>query len=139
MILTAIDPGNHTGWARFADGRLEACGLATEPTGVPMAGHVVIEKPQVYQLRKSKGDPNDLIDLAVLVGRLVQRAPEPDRVSLPTPATWKGQVPKHIHASRILSKLDAYELAVFNAVRCATSAKHNVVDAIGLGLWQVNR
>ena len=64
---------------------------------------VIIEKPQVYQGHLQKGDPNDLIDLAILVGQLMSSLSFVwlSTILLPTPAQWKGQIPKDIHHRRI--------------------------------------
>lgn len=127
--VTAIDPGSRSrGWARFVDGRLEACGLGY----CHLQGLVIIENPQVY--RGGKVDPNDLLVLARDVGRVEQMAIDAGlRVELVHPRTWKGNVPKTVHQRRILAALDANERAMVEG------KKHDVVDAVGLGLWKVGR
>lgn len=137
MILTAIDPGVCTGWASFYSGHLALCGITNELRYLP--GDIVIEKPQVYRATRSKGDPNDLIDLAILVGRYVERCN--GDVTLVTPAEWKGQVPKHIHARRILDALTDGErrVATVESAKLSKSSRHNMIDAIGLGLWKLGR
>jgi hypothetical protein len=83
----------------------------------------VIEKPQVYQGRLQKGDPNDLIDLAVLVGALVCHI-NATKFLLPRPQEWKGQVPKEIHHRRIRK-----------AVPGLGRQSKDALDAVGLGLY----
>jgi hypothetical protein len=87
---------------------------------------VVIELPQVYQGHLQKGDPNDLIKLAVLVGAITALFICP--VLLPTPTQWKNAVPKEIHHRRIRAKLP--ELG-----RCSKDA----MDAVGLCLYGMER
>ena len=131
-----MDPGLDTGWAVFSDGLLSSCGLGPPP--VANYDSVTIEKPQVYAASKSKGNPNDLITLAIMVGRYVERLERGScKVHLVLPTTWKGQVDKDIMCKRILLGLSDLEKTV--ALKCLTpiseSKRHNVVDAIGIGVW----
>jgi hypothetical protein len=78
---------------------------------------------QVYPSRKINAA--DLIEVAILSGIFLAAffhygKPE---LYMPTPAQWKGQVPKRIHNERI-RKLTGTE-----------ETNHNVLDAIGLALW----
>lgn len=94
----------------------------------------VIELPQVYRASRSKGDPNDLIRLAVLVGRLQQLAEvRGSEVTLVQPATWKGQVPKDVHHKRLMERLCREELEKLESLH--KTYRHNALDAVGLGLW----
>ena len=100
--------------------------------------YLVFEWPQIYRASKSKGDPNDLIALAgigmALAGMLECG------VSTPTPAQWagqlkkftKGDVGKSPRALRIRSRLSAEEMQHWQD-------QHDVIDAIGLGLWSLDR
>jgi hypothetical protein len=87
---------------------------------------VVIEKPQIYQGHLQKGDPNDLIDLAVLVGAIIGHV-SATKILLPLPAEWKGQVPKDIHHRRIRKRVPGLG-------RCSKDA----LDAVGLYLYGVD-
>lgn len=103
---------------------------------------VVIEKPQVYRAAQSKGDPNDLITLAIRVG-WYQEYFESRGVSvyLVTPAMWKGQVPKPVHHRRIANKLSPQEHLVVSEgmIGVPVTKQHNVMDAVGLGLFYTGR
>lgn len=102
----------------------------------------MIEKPQIYRATKSQGDPNDLITLAVMVGQYWERASSRGAISclLVLPSEWKGQVPKQIHEKRILGALSGQELSrVPGRSELAASKRHNVIDAVGLGLWKLGR
>lgn len=136
MILLAIDPGVNTGFALFRNGYLSNCGIQKDIDFFYFANTLVIEKPQIYRGRLQKGDPNDLITLAIQVGRYVERFSRvASRVELVLPATWKGQVPKEIHHPRIMNTLNETERPVIEAVKCAKSLRHNIIDAVGLGIW----
>lgn len=133
----AIDPGIDTGWALFMPSKaLVRCGLGAPPTTPVLS--VVIEKPQVYRARESKGDPNNLITLAIQVGRYVERFEVLGaKVTLHLPNEWKGQLPKGVMSGRTLKGLSLAEQAVVN--HClqpiAPSKRHNVMDAVALGVW----
>jgi hypothetical protein len=84
---------------------------------------MVVEKMRIYPQRKQKGDPNTLIDLAMLGGMIVGAA-RPLRVLLPTPRDWKGSVPKDIHHKRLRAawpalpaKLSSDQLDAFGLAR----------------------
>jgi hypothetical protein len=137
MNLLAIDPGNATGWAVFVDNALESCGtikpVLWETLSVPPGGFVIIEEPTIYP--HSKADPANIMALQLKVGDL--RGFFSRRgytVELVQPRTWKGQVPKDIHAGRTLRKLSAAE-----RVRIPTKHTHDTLDAVGLGLWRIGR
>jgi len=152
--LIAIDPGKAgLGWASFVGDRLSSVGLLvckslTETTEVltrmmgracPPPSTVVIEVPQVYQQRLQKGDPNDLIDVAVIAGIAAGVAaqfvePQPVR-----PHAWKGNRPKAIDNAYTLSLLSEEEKLVLDGCGAPKSKLHNVIDAIGIGLWKLGR
>lgn len=138
FTILGVDPGvQRSGWAVVSeiDGFLLACGLTNTPYTVdPRVGAIVVEKPQVY--RAGKGDPNDLINVAVVTGEWLGIFRDADQVT-PLPRQWKGQVPKLAHNARTLGKLTSAENR--NYLACVAhinvSARHNVIDAIGLAKW----
>lgn len=145
MRLLAIDPGLATGIAGFSLGVMTDCGLIEDADlGLSKMYYKegIIELPQIYRSANSKGDPNDLIRLAVLVGQYKQQCIDQFmNVRLVKPAEWKGQVPKTIHAKRILDRLNPRETELFlrRVDKVAPSKRHNVIDAIGIGLWAIGR
>lgn len=97
-------------------------------------GDCIIEVPQIYPGQQQKGDQNDLIDLAVVVGRYVECASaQCFRVRLVKPREWKGQLPKDVCWQRVRETLTAVELEHMEKV--PKSKAHNMHDAIGLGTW----
>lgn len=139
MALIAIDPGKATGVALFEDGLLVRAVVCTEDECLRLienapAGDCVIEVPQVYPGQQQKGDQNDLINLAVLVGRYSDRAKARGfRVTLIRPREWKGQLPKDVCWARVREALTPRELENVSSV--PKSRAHNMHDAIGLGTW----
>src|SRR6185312_16842694 len=100
---------------------------------VPRA--VLIECPQVYRHHLSKGDPNDLIKLAVGVGRYAEFFENRGaKVALVLPAEWKGQIPKEVHHARVMSALTRHEAAKLleGCKFVADGKRHNVMDAVAL-------
>jgi hypothetical protein len=106
----------------------------------PLLDHttIAIEKPQVYTQSKLKGDPNDLITLALMAGATCAVLGKKTQVAEYLPRQWKGQVPKEIMANRIAGKLSQTEHGVIEMPR-AKSYRHNVWDAVGIGLHHLKR
>ena len=98
---------------------------------VPPVMTLIIELPQTYGGRAAKGDTNDLIHLAAVVGALVHLAP---RVQLVRPREWKGNVPGDIFVERTKKKLTLEQVSKIDLP--AKSLEHNVYDAVALGLWK---
>lgn len=155
-VTVAIDPGDDTGWSKWLDRRLVACGL-THPDaypelpftiGLPTDGlDLVVENPEAYSGDR-KVDPNKLITLGRKVGELigVYRAyyhllGKPFTWEIVLPKRWKGQVPKPIHHDRHLPTLDAAEQRVLLASleTVPNGMRHDVKDSVCLGLWRVKR
>lgn len=155
MTLVSVDPGLRVcGVAVFTDGVLTRALLVKNPeqrlrgpvawlamaeaVSVEVKGcdELVVEVPQVYGAGKQKGDPNDLIQVAG-VGAWVGSALNPKQATGYLPREWKGQVPKEVHNARIEKKLTTQELSVFDP--CPPSLRHNVLDAVGLGLYHLRR
>lgn len=146
MITLGIDPDmTTTGYAFIgAKGKLVKAGaippmlllghlkLAREPF------RVTIECPQTYGGRAAKGDANDLITLARLVGRFEQAAltnKQCSGVRVVVPSEWKGQVPKAIMCLRAWDALDKDEQA---RVEIATVARNKLNRGHGLGSGQAS-
>ena len=146
-MLLAIDPGTDCGWSLFVETRLVACGLGdprhSTAHRVKDIERVVIERPFVYP--KSPVDPNDIIALALKAGEWAGHYRSWSEIVYVFPWQWKGSVPKPIHHQRIRAKLSEQELKVLRLAKRDTlhavqkSKVHNVVDAIGLGLFGVGR
>ena len=158
-LLIAIDPGVHgCGVAFLINGKLkvayyiptaEECPLHSFDIHAADATEVVfiLEKPQIYKTRLLKGDPNDLIDVAVAGGEMLGKLRTIARCHVPVhriavekikPALWKKQLPKEVVQERVKPKLTPQELAVVVKPKPA-SLMHNVWDAVGIGLWGVKR
>jgi len=95
----------------------------------------VSEFPKVYAVGKSKGDPEDLLQLAGVVGGFAGLWGPATNIL--RPYEWKRQVPKAIMTERIKSKLTPGELERVDLP--APSYAHNVWDAVGIGLAHLGR
>jgi hypothetical protein len=140
--LVAIDPGENSGIAVFHFSRLVRCECGnpdTYPTlrPAPMPGpwFLQIEIP-LYSDQTIGKDPQALIKLAINAGRWIEKMHAPI-VRTVYPSQWKGQVPKKIHNGRVLAKLDQAELSLIP--KLPETKLHNVIDAIGLGLFALGR
>jgi len=141
--LLSIDPGkDHCAWAWWEDGGLVECGRTgsgwSRADGVGRrARRTIIELPQVYQQRRWRGDPNDLIQVALTVGALEYQAQ--GDVVLVRPHQWKGSMPKDVMGRRIQGRLSEVERACVALCGVPASRRHDVVDAVGIGLWGLGR
>lgn len=166
MVL-AIDPGLRGCGAavfRLSDGSLIGCEHVLSGSDgdraaawIPMAqavamwvskfggrtARLVIEQPFVYPRgpsgKKAGTDPNDLIQLAAVVGALVGRfaylsAPA---VKIYLPAEWKGQLPKSVCHDRARKRLSEQESLCLP--KLSASRLHNALDAMALGLVDLGR
>ncbi len=117
---------------------LERC----NPEGYRAHIRLVSEIPIVRQRGSGKGDPNDLIDLAGVVGAICGALGSSNHFLLdvewtPIPEQWKGQLPKEVSKQRVDAALSPEE---FSRVEWpAEKLKHNVYDAIHLGLTHLKR
>lgn len=171
MILLAIDPGvRHPAGAIFRDRLLMRASRVALPSSLiklevgdrlsrianlivewadsvlgtsGMVGELTCEMPQIYSASKSKGDPNNLVLLAVLDGMIEGRLKTVNRdliTRLPKPAEWCGQIPKNedgdpwdsARGHRVRSRLSDTEFATVDA-------SHDAIDAVGIGLWACGR
>ncbi len=136
MRLIAIDPGHTTGFAAFQDGVLTHAG-----TGLPdlVPDELVVEKPE-YQGRRAP--VRDLIELTIRAGCAFSAYPGARRILIPV-SKWKGSINKTVHHGRILKALAEHERAVIPRVRVTKKNPlghdNNTLDAIGLGLFALNR
>lgn len=143
-MLLAIDPGADSGWAIFFKGMLIACGLGSDPNPLPEKFDVlVIEYPMIYPHGRT-ANPNDILKVAFNAGEWFgcygKRAGE---FKLVKPREWKGTINADICNARTWAKLDDGEKNVVDDAvreqRIAARKRHNVIDAIGLGLFASGR
>lgn len=144
-MLVSIDPGKHIIWVAWWTGST-LVGVDQLPA---LSGHDVakwlaglgrdtlaIEIPMVYPGLRVE-DPNDLIDLTERVGWCT--AAPWKRIIRYRPRQWKGQVPKKTHNTRIRQALSIDEKFLVQQSLINPSLKHNIWDAIGIGLKFLKR
>ena len=145
--LIAVDPGKQTGIAVFKNRKLATCVLLDCSDHHLLHGQhwyfwvgacVVCEIPQSY--RGSAVSPQSLMTLAFDAGYVVGSL-RPKEVVLVKPREWKGQTPKkidHERTRRLLSNAERFVLE--KGLRdMRPSYRHNVMDAVGIGLWKLRR
>jgi hypothetical protein len=142
-MLIAIDPGADAGWAVFDERlRLVSCGLGAPHTEGLAVRKAIIEKPMIYPGGKQKARPADIITLAVRAGESggLLRSAGVD-VQYVEPFRWKGSVPKDVCHARIWGKLTDVERGIVDSAGkgIAPSKRHNILDAVGIGLFGVGR
>ena len=153
MRIFAIDPDvKLSGWASFFDLELMFCGVTPSnsvPVGLYPPDLVVVEVPQIYVRRKSKGDPNDLVRITAAGGELAGRTAALSGSNCPVefvlPRTWKGQLSKELSHSRMRAffeqRGDERSLAALDAIpsRFSQEQQLEVLDACALGLWRARK
>lgn len=143
-MLLAIDPGVSAGWAIYFGDMLVACGLGDQPAPAPREGfvEVIVEHPVIYPGGKTR-NPNDIVKLAVGAGEWRRFKAGGKPVRYVEPRAWKGTIDGDTCNKRTLERLKDDELQVYeDAVRTqriAPSKRHNVLDAIGIGLFAIGR
>lgn len=147
--IVAIDPGKHAGIAWFEGGLLVRAMLVdpdeSEPLRCPFVRpwFAVVELP-CHQRGDTPARTNDLFKTAFRAGRLVERTGARANHTI-SPHAWKGNVPKDLHNERVLKKLSAAEREIVYAActqdgkRVAVGLLNNVIDAVGIGLWEIGR
>lgn len=158
MKLLAVDPGTtESGLAFFVDNKLRHVALvrakdvgtmlfalytAPWPSECDNPDEVLIERPVVYP-RDGIKKASSLITVAIIAGgaAVAFGCETWTSVDFVEPRTWKRQVPKKIHNERILTALDPEEteLVCSRFQSEPDSLQHNVVDAIGIGLYKLGR
>lgn len=159
MYTLAIDPGvRELGWALFRMDEFVTGGVSSVPGTLPNLGHNVSQhrrniynatghlhvdfvavEAMEYADRRAKSVPADLLRVqwvgAALGGMFATQ------ITPVTPTTWKRSVPKDIHHKRIRAKLTKREAVALERAETAVAAglRHNLVDAVGIGLWAVRR
>lgn len=133
--VLSIDPGVHkSACAIFIDGLLTFADDLKNDQAFQLIKNtknvvVVVETPVLYPTkRKQHKDVARLLDIAK---QMIKTSKTGVGV---TPSAWKGQVPKKIHNKRVLSMLSDEEKR-----RVVSLKNHNTVDAVGIGLWFLQR
>jgi hypothetical protein len=131
-ILLAIDPGNNCGVAVFTMGVLAQCSLEHTPRSIVRADVVVAEVPQFAHSKR--GDPQNIIKLAVTLGRYLALNAAKERELLVLPQQWKGNMGKQLTLECVRKVLTPAEAEVLGP-----NPIHDVSDAVGLGFWYLGR
>ena len=113
---------------------------------------VLVESQKIYPIGKKQkkgGIPdNDVVILARRAGELAgaYRMAGAEREYV-LPRDWKGTIPKpkngeqYIIEKRALAVLDERETQLIYSTKSARakSLDHNLIDAVGIGLWRLGR
>ena len=141
-VFAAIDPGAHSGVARFDEyGRIEYVyqGKLLDAVGLIASWRVpiIVEVPQIYPNARAR--PNDQITLAVRAGMFIGAAPRGCAIEV-KPREWKGQADKDVIHKRAARCFDEAERAYLLSVASTFGKKDDdVQDAIALGLYACGR
>lgn len=130
--MIAHDPGARAGWARFAQGGALLAVSRKAMAPVPQE-LVLIEMPESRGGR-TMASADDLIALAIRAGEYggFARAHSAE-VEYVKPSRWKGSIKKEIGHARTMAELTEDERYLCDR------ATHDVLDAVSLGLWHLQR
>lgn len=98
---------------------------------------VVIEIPKVYPAAQQKGDQNDLIALAGFAYALATSVHSATEIVRYFPREWKGTIDADTMTARIEKRLMPAETHYLEP--CPESLRHNMIDAVGIGLFNLGR
>lgn len=138
--LVAVDSGASSGFACFLGGELIVAALVSIDTihdGLfCSADECLVEIPD-----RVKVNPKSIIKLAINAGRWIERFGLRTRAEIRAveASAWKASTDPDILARRIIACLTPEEMARVPRTRAAIGYDHNVLDAIGLGLWRLGR
>jgi len=144
LRLVTIDPGRSVGWALGIGGELVDFGTVPDVrwngdlsrlwAALPPAPLCVIEMPRVYPSpQKWKGDPQHIVRLAYLAGRIAEQYPLTVELE---PKQWQGgSPPERVLRKRTRGRLTAAEARLVDSRRVSAHAW----DAIGLFVFSLNR
>lgn len=143
MIIAGIDPGKHkcaVAWANRGEIRhVYLCSEYCEPgykRTLICVDELWCEVPRVYPGVRAQ-DPNDLIQVAIGLGRAVECFYAKKRVDV-YPREWKGTIKKEVMTARIKKILTASgEIKVLDAKGLEND--HNCLDACGIALYALGR
>jgi hypothetical protein len=167
-VILSLDPGKkEAGVALWKDGELALAWLArgNKKTAELLTWHLatakavyqglvehgyhpdsvdtfVGEKPEIYKAQFQKGEQQSVADLSLVTGAVAGLV-QPRAAVVYLPKEWKRQVPKHVVTRRIIGdekkqgRLSQEEQSRIELP--APSLRHNVYDAIGIGLKYLKR
>lgn len=143
-VLHCVDSGAESGRATFDDGKLVWAKLIDADMFFKSAlqcserfnSSAVVEIPD-----RVKVNPKSIIKLALNAGRWLQYYGErcSGEVRAVEASAWKASTDPDVLARRILACLTPEEVARLPKTRSALGYNHNVLDAVGLGLWRLGR
>jgi hypothetical protein len=100
---------------------------------------LLIEFPQTYGGRASRGDTNDLLRLCGMASVLFRHGAQfAAKRNFVAPSAWKSNVDSDICVQRAQMRLSPNETKRV-ALPSAKSLQHNVWDAVGINLWACRR
>lgn len=109
--------------------------IYTVPSTLPV--EIAIEFPRIYPAAHQKGDQNDLLELAAVVGGIVARLGLCGTRERVYPRDWKGTIDADDMITRVQQRITPAEYGRVELP--AKSLQHNVWDAVGIGLHRLGR
>lgn len=155
MILLAIDPGEDAGWSLWSTQKLAltgvpysvlyACGCDRPTIGLWHPDVVVTEIPEMYV--GSSTSTKSIVTLAMNAGRRIGALSLSPLIPVfgALPKTWKKNLSKTVHHEQLRYQLqdtkygDSLQRVLVTEQEYSKGKRHNLWDAVGLGLWACKR
>lgn len=156
--ILAVDPGTSaTGICLLADGHPEwiqvvrekgataedrlpamCCAVSSRVAEAIRFSDVDTVAIEWQAIRPDDKRPNDILNLAMVVGAALAGVPQPLKVKLytPLPVSWKGSVKADVFTARIRERFPAAGDQMHGVPE---HLKHNGFDALGLAVWAINK
>ncbi len=140
-VFTTLDPGKDGAFAHWKMGKLNHAGMldSGEWREEPPYELLIAEQPVIYP--NSPVPPSDVVTLALTAGAQAEKISQGGKILWVTAREWKGQIPKAVHHKRAIGALSGAEMAYLELwlSTIPESKRHNVIDAVALGLWALDR
>lgn len=156
--ILAVDPGTAaTGICLLVDGEPEwiqvvrekgataeerlpamCCAVSSRVADAILGNDVDTVVIEDQAIRPDDKRPNDILQLAKVVGAALAGVPRPLKVQLytPLPVSWKGSVKGDVFTERIRQR---YPAAGDMMHGVPEHLKHNGFDALALAIWSINK
>lgn len=137
-LIVCIDPGVSCGLAIFSDGGLIDAYYVKDPMtfDIPIKANLICLE-HLYADKSSAVPTRSIIDAQLWGAYLAGRFQGP--VRLIPPSTWKGSRDKAKHNAWIMKQLEPHEVEIVAQSTTRKGELHNVIDAVGIGIWHHQR
>jgi hypothetical protein len=155
VSILAVDPGTaSTGVALIVSGEVAFCDVIRVkgsnskdrlPEMCRRLGDLVRQNRNVANvvaiewqaIRPDDKRPNDVLNMAMVVGAALANVASTQKVLLPLPVQWKGSISGDLFSARVAERFPG-AVKMLEEAGVPSGQQHNGLDAAALGLWAIN-